>query len=265
MDPGIYDDLPIEDYHGDPDTISKSGLADFADSPARFKFGEKPRTRAMALGSLVHTAVLEPHRLHLSYLPTTLAVFNESHSRYRDEVARAAGRELVKQAEWDKALRIRDAVHRNPDARDLITEDMIVERTVCWVDPETEVRMRARPDGIAPHARAILDLKTCEDAGAVRFGKDAKSYRYHWQVPIYSDGMLYADGWLPDLFVFLPVEKEPPHLTAAYEVSGRALQLARQQVEEQLRRYADCKKRNHWPGHPGGIQVLDLPEYAYRD
>ena len=36
MKPGIYHDIPIEQYHADPDTISKSGLDLIARTPLHY-------------------------------------------------------------------------------------------------------------------------------------------------------------------------------------------------------------------------------------
>lgn len=265
MLPGTYDGMTNEDYHADADTISKSGLSRLYDNPARFRFGEQKRTTALAFGQLVHAAVLEPDTLAARFYASGLDRFNEKDGKYKDELVRASGRTLVKQADYDLALRMRDAVHTHAVARAFLTPDLIVERTLCWDDPASGVRLRARPDGIARQQSVIIDLKTCEDAGEVAFAKSVHDYRYHWQTVIYSDGTHHTEAWRPEAFIFLAVEKEPPYLTATYELIPDATDLARLQIDDALSAYAACLASNEWPGHGPGLIRLDLPSYAYRN
>lgn len=264
MLPGIYDGMSSDEYHADTESISKSGLSRLYDNPARYRYGEQKRTPALAFGQLVHTAVLEPDTINSRFFPSALERFNERDGKYKDEATRAAGRTLVKQADFDKAQRMRDAVHANAVAREFITSDLVVERTLCWNDPGTGVRLRARPDGMARAKGVILDLKTCEDAGEAAFAKSVHDYRYHWQPVIYGDGVHHSEGWRPEAFIFLAIEKEPPYLTATYELMAEATDLARLQIDGALSAYAACLASDEWTGHSPGLVRLDLPYYAYR-
>ncbi|HEY0205264.1 MAG TPA: PD-(D/E)XK nuclease-like domain-containing protein [Acetobacteraceae bacterium] len=263
MSPGIHDGIPAGTYHADPNSISKTGLARYADNPARYRHGDPQQTRPMALGELAHAAILEPASLSQRYHVSRLKIFSEDHKAFREDMVRAMGRKIVKQAEWDEAMRMRDSIMRHPVARELLTADLIVERTAVWHDPDTGVRLRARPDGIAPVANVIVDLKSARDASPRAFAKVAAEYRYHWQPPIYGDGMRLADGWHAAAFIFLAVEPEQPHLAAAYELSPRALAQGRLDVQRTLRAYARDLARDTWPGHSPEIETLDLPSYIY--
>ena len=64
MKPGIYPDLPNEEYHR-CDGVSNSMLSDMARSPAHFQAArrrQREETPAMAIGTAIHCAVLEPER-----------------------------------------------------------------------------------------------------------------------------------------------------------------------------------------------------------
>lgn len=265
MQPGTYDNLSAEDYHADTESISKSGLSRLYDNPARYRYGTPQQTKALSFGQLVHAVVLEPETVDARFLASALARFTETDSKYKDEVIRAAGRTIVKKADFDIARRISDSVQANRVASAFITPSLIVERTLCWNDPLTGVRLRARPDGIARADRVLLDLKTCEDAGSAAFAKSAHAYRYNWQPVIYGDGISRTEAWTPAAFIFIAVEKEAPYLTATYELVDTALDLARRQIDEALSTYADCLASDEWAGHGPGLTKLDLPYYAYRD
>ena len=261
MSPGVHDGIAAETYHADPHSISKTGLVRFADNPARFRHGDNDQTPPMALGDLVHCAILEPGAMSQRFHVSKLRVLSEHHTAYRNDVVRAMGRKLVKQADWDRAMRMRDSVMRHPAARELLTDELIIERTAVWDDPDTGVRLRARPDGISPRHGVMVDLKSARDAGPQGFGKAALEYRYHWQPPIYTDGMRYADQWLAKAFIFIVVEPDPPHLPAVYELSARDLQRGRDAVQNTLRAYARSLARDTWPGHSPAIETLTLPNY----
>lgn len=262
MKPGVHDGLTIEAYHASPG-ISKTGLARYADNPARFRWGEHPQTRSMAFGSLIHTAVLEPDQLDHRYQASQLRAFNENHRAYQAEQAQALGRELVKQADLDDARRIADAVHAHPVASALLTPHLIVERSFAWNDPATSTLCRGRADAIEPNMRVMVDLKSTEDAGPDAFARACLNYRYHWQVPMYSDGMLEADGWMPDAFIFLAVEKARPHLVGCYELDKRSILLGRRDIAHWLPRYARSLASEEWRGHAQHIQTISLPHFAF--
>ena len=262
MTPGIHDGLPADDYHAAPG-ISKSGLSRFADCPARFRWGKPATTEALRFGSLIHTAILEPVELDRRYKPSGLTRFSEREKAYQDELAKAGGRELVKQADYDEARRIQEAVLAHPVVRELLTPDLIAERSFAWHDPATGVLCRGRADGVNPAERLFVDIKTCADASHDAFAKAAHAYRYHWQAEMYTAGMQRADGWRANGFFFICVEKEPPYLTAVYEIGEPERELARFEVDAALARYAECLARDEWPGHSDLIEVLSFPRYAF--
>ena len=263
MTPGIHDGLTIDTYRTAPG-ISRSGLAQYADCPARYRYGDPQQTRNMFLGTLIHCAILEPDQLHRRYQPSGLRTFNANHHAYRAEEAAAAGCELVKQADLDNARRIADAVHAHPTARAIIGAGLIVERSFAWHDPATGVLCRGRTDGIAPSLRAVLELKSCEDAGADAFAEACRKFRYHWQPPMYSDGLQHSDGWTPDAFLLVAVERHKPYLAATYELDPPSVQLGRAEIAHWLPAYSRSLQTDTWPGHPAGIQPLSLPARAFR-
>ena len=100
-EPGVYRDIPIDQYHGGSG-ISKSGLDLIHRSPALFDLARqspRPSTPAQALGTAVHLLVLEPGRALTDVVPDP---FGASRSKdalaWRAEQA-AAGRIVLAQGE----------------------------------------------------------------------------------------------------------------------------------------------------------------------
>src|SRR5579871_1293905 len=115
--PGIYLDIPSAEYHADP-AINTSFLKEYANSPKKAREGERVETPAFEKGTLVHCAVLEPSALEQRYLPTNI---ERKNTRAWEQAERLAmGRQLVKQADFDDALRMRDAVQGDHEARELL-------------------------------------------------------------------------------------------------------------------------------------------------
>jgi len=65
--------------------------------------------------------------------------------------------------------------------------------------------------------------------------------------------------------VFLAIEKEPPHLVAAYELDAMDIELGRTAYRRDLETLRACMESNDWPGYGDGIQSLALPAWAYRE
>lgn len=260
--PGVYD-IPAEAYHAGPGT-SVSMLRAYADNPARMRYGIRKATTAQRFGTLIHCAVLEPADLDARFCPSDLERFDSRTAAYKAEVERAAGRELVKRAEFEEALRIRDSVHAHPIAQELLTTTLQAEPSFYWTCPETDLLLRGRADGIRQDMRVIVDLKSTTDASPHEFGRSAAEYRYHWQAVHYCDGIKAAGGWEPEAFVFIAVEKTAPYLVGVYELAPLDLDKARDRLADTKAAYAESLRNDVWPGHPTNLERILLPEWAHR-
>lgn len=249
--------------------VSNSMLKRFAKAAAKARFGGWKETPALEMGSLVHTAVLEPWSLEDRYAATDLD--RRGTKAWAEEEARANNRSLVKRADFEAALAMRDAVMAHPTAGALIAPEMVVEQSIFWRDEATGLMRKARPDGLRRDLRVAVDVKTCVDASAVEFGWAAHKFGYDWQAAGYCDGIEIAEGWRPDAFIFVAVEKEAPHLVATYEILPDDITRAAGKVADALMRWAECEKaeaagadpRAAWPGYPNNLMPLSLPARAY--
>jgi hypothetical protein len=63
-------------------------------------------------------------------------------------------------------------------------------------------------------------------------------------------------------FLFIAVEKAPPHRVGIYRCSERALARAHEMNMADLERLGQYWHRQEWPaGDPEGIQEVDLPDW----
>lgn len=258
-------DLPNADYHALP-SVSKSGLDLIARAPAYYRWRrDNPQepTEAMRLGTLTHTAVLEPDRFADEIVKaekfdrrTTVGKLGAAEFE-----AQHAGKEVIEPEEFDQLMRIRDAVFAHPAARKALSDIAHVEASMFWTDPETGLDCRCRPDAFRTND-IIVDLKTTKDASPEGFAKSIANYRYHVQAPFYMDGFKAATGREAKGFVFIAVETEPPHLVAVYVLNEIDQIRGRATYQRDLSTLRRCIDLDEWPGYPDAVQEIRLPKWA---
>lgn len=257
---GLHENVPEDAYHASS-AVSSSRLKAFLEAPAKAIAPGKD-TATLRFGSLIHNAILTPHLLEEMYCVTELERINKRDKAYKAEQERAGDRELVKKADWEEALRIRDAVHAQPTCRDMLAPvGLLTEVSIGFDDPVTGLRCRVRADGWRTDWRAVIDLKSTTDASPDGFARSVANFNYHIQRAHYCAGLGLV-AYEPQGFFFLAVEKEPPYLIGIYE-----LDLEAQRVGEDLRRraldgWAECVRTGVWPGYDPNPVALSLPGWA---
>lgn len=196
-------------------------------------------------------------------------------SDVREEWLTNNGHRVVLTAdEWDQLHRMRDSVMAHPAASALLTgAPGMAELSVYWNDEDTGELCRCRPDfwrmdGI------LVDVKTTDDASPEGFAKSIANWRYHVQHPYYLDGINVALQQMgkptfkhptsAKSFVFLAVEKKPPHAVAVYMLDAASAQAGREEYRTDLNVYAHCLSSGTWPGYGDKVQQIALPDWKLR-
>ena len=262
FEPGFFQDIPFHEYLADP-AINSSGLKLFSQSPAKFKFwknNDRPGTPSQILGSATHCLILEPE--HFT-------------KRFGKEPAPRIG--TPARIKWDRcnstaiALTPRqwDDVHSMAEAfkttscsvaRELLSGGN-PEMSIFWDDPGTGLRAKIRPDYLR-NDDIIIDIKTAQDASPRGFLRAARKWGYQYQSAFYQKGLdcAYRAAGVnrqTQGFIFIVLENFPPYEIAIYTLSENILELARQQIDETLVRYAQCLKNDKWPGYINEIVILE--------
>ncbi len=266
IEPGVYDDVPFEDYLK-WDAVHKSNLWILnTDPPAKYRWicdNVRADTEALLIGHATHTAILEPDLFDSRY-----AVPEEKWDR-RTKVGKAAAAEFEKTAagktvltpdQLDQTLKIRDAIWNNPLTNKLL-QDCVCERSIVWNDHHTGLRCKARIDAWRKNG-LLIDLKTCRSCNPTFFPRDAYKFGYHFQASMYFDGAKSISKEPVKGFVLIAVEKTPPYLVAVYEVDEEVLSWGRNQYKFTLMTVKECLEKGEWPGHPPTRQLLELPSWA---
>lgn len=262
--------LDIGDYHRHT-AVSKSHLDQVARSPLHYwaryldpnRVDPEP-TPAMAIGSAVHTHVLELPEWDQRYITAPEGIDRRTKAgkeAWAAFEAESTGRIVLSRADADLVMRMGRAVYGHPAAAFLLQRPGLAEQTYLWTDEATGLECKCRPDWMTTDGQLIVDLKTTEDASPAGFRKSVANFRYHVQAAWYLDGIERATGRRPDQFIFICVEKKPPHAVAVYAASAEMVAAGAITAEADLARLALCKEAGDWPGYSNQIEVIDLPPW----
>jgi hypothetical protein len=252
----------MSDYFAAPG-VNWSTLKNLRDSALAYRYRlDVPidTTPAMALGRLTHTLVFEPAKMDDEY-----AIWTDGDRRGKawNEFKEAnAGKLIFKPAEIDVALRIADAVRAHPLVKPYLV-DGLFEHAISWVDPDTDLLCKGKPDWLQPSTKTLVDLKTTKSIEARRFGAQAARLGYHQQLAMYRGGVEIALGWKPAKVCIIAVESDAPYDVAVFEVEKDALDMAEVEVKELMLELQACRRADKWPGRYTTEQVLQLPGYIH--
>lgn len=270
-----YVSIDSETYHAS-EGISSSGLKLMARSPAHYwaRYLDPARepkedTPSLLLGKQIHTAVLEPGKYMSGYyqLPdkyNRATKAGKAEYEYHEAKAKEAGQDLISKENHAICQKIAEGVRTHPSASYLFDMAGMTEQSFYWTDPETGVLCKCRPDKlIKVNGRlVVLDLKSTTDASARSFSRDAYNYGYHLSAEFYRQGVAAVSGLEVSAFILAAYEKESPFACAFYEVDAEMMAHARAEIRTLLRRYAECRAADEWPGYPEEIQPITLPNWA---
>ena len=261
--PGCYDGIPEDEYHAGPEvSVSKLKVLAEEGGPAKVRYGERVETRAQALGTLIHCAILEPNRLDQRYAVTDLE--RTGTKAWAEAEVQAMGRQLIKRPEMVQALRIRDSVLAHPIVRELVDQGLDTEQSIYWTDAETQLPCRGRVDALQRDWRVVMDLKSTEDASAEGIDKSIRTWAYHWQEAFYRGGLSDSIDMDLEAFLFVFVEKDPPYLRKVVRIDDIDVNDGRYRTRDMLRLWAECERTGIWRGYTEEIEHHALPEWFRR-
>lgn len=269
---GVRHGLSIDAYHG-MEGASKTVLDSVAKSPAiayaRHLDPNRPAAEqkgGQLEGELAHCAILEPDQFDVRYVVGP--DWNRNTNKWKEYVAQMEadrpGVTILKLEQREAAMRQGESVRRLPEIRDALAKGQ-PEVSAFWIDPETGVKCRCRPDWVHPCGEAgaiLLDVKTYSDASPAEFRRQVARKRYHVQDAFYTDGFARASGLEVLAFVFIAVETEYPYAANALMLDDIAKTTGRDLYRRDLDTYAACMSSGEWPGYSEQIEIISLPNWA---
>lgn len=161
------------------------------------------------------------------------------------------GCRIVLQSEYDMAMRMADAVRRDPIAGPLLRNAVSLEKTILF---KLDGRIcRATPDIVG--SDYIADLKTGRSANPKRFRYNCREYFYDGSMAWYRRAVPQAKN----AFIIC-VEKTKSLPVTVFRMNERSLQQGDQLMMEAFGRFRQCERAGSWPGYADGVVELDVPE-----
>lgn len=258
IEPGIYD-ISNEQYHASAG-LSRSAIMELRKSPKHFynryvlRINQK-KTAALEFGALFNTFVLEPHLFDDQFLP---------HAGIKTPKAKqeASGKKLFTEQEAEIALAMKKSLYAHEQAM-ILLKGAAVEKSIYWIDKETGLLCKARPDlmCLMNDAYYVGDLKTAEDASPKAFERAIFEYGYHIQAAMIREGLKVVKNISINDFYSIPVEKKEPFITTVYQLDDDCLDYGLEEFRAALKLYKKCFEKNEWPGYKA--RKIGLPKYAY--
>lgn len=250
--PGIYENLPNDEYRAQTDWISNSEISLFLSAPRLYEYrileGNKtPSSKAQLQGISLHAAILEPeiflrdyHRMPAVDLRTKLG--KDTKARLEAEFP---GKILLPHDDYDRYSDCTDLVHQNYG--DQLAKGK-AEVSYFWIDETTGVKCKARADMIIRAENRVIDLKTTQDPK--EFSSSVTQWKYHRQAAFYLDGLMRLTGEVWDKWDWLAVSAERPFLMTMHSAIKEDLELGRYEYKRALTLVKECQEKKHYPSLP---------------
>ncbi len=234
--------------------LSFSSLKEFAKSPAHFiayKNKQKTDTAAMRFGTAVHSAVLEPQKFELEYLPTDL---RRNTKAYKALVDDNPSKTFLTGSDWTAIKRIKSNIKGCQMAYDLLSGCNKIEQLVTGTIEGIEFRGFVD----AMNTDYMIDFKTTQNGSPKEFGRSAFNFSYYLQAAIYRELTGVQDFWI------VTAENQSPYTITPYILSEEYLERGRVELMSLI---SDFKAWNGEAiGYAGSEEheffVLNAPNWA---
>lgn len=268
---GVHTNLSNEEYHGHKESISRSGLMDFAKSPytywAKHLNPDRPKrepTQQMVLGSAVHTFILEPNLFaeQFAFMPEKVIKKNsgkELYEEYKNNIAQIErlGKTILSSEEACILKGMGDKFFSNESAIELINNARI-ENSFFWQDQHSGLLLKARPDIL--HDNMIVDLKTCSNASPRAFQSSMIEGGYHIQGAMIRDAVEVLEGRRINHVINICLETKYPYNMAIYLIDEDAINAGQRKYKQLCLDLKEALETNTFPDY--GIQQISLPKWA---
>lgn len=220
--------------------LSKSSLDKINKSVDHYFMEPDAETPAMRVGSAFHAIILEPDKFEETYLcgPKDCDRRTAAGKKAWKDLEEANPKKIILSVnDWDMIHYMMESVSHHGLASEMLNlNEGAAEETIMWNDPELGTLMKGRTDFRNFGMKAVIDLKSTQDASQDKLEKDlwSSDLRYHLQAAIYTDGIrtiLDDKRWE---FYFVYVEKKPPYAVQVVHLPLKALDIGRIQYRENI-------------------------------
>lgn len=292
-----FKNISNDDYHNGPG-ISSSDIKELLSSnPGKWLEGKKnPKdpTPALILGNAIHCRVLEPDEFPKRYCNISEVPMpggrntKDGKDEWKAYCEQFKWDREMTPAEWSRAWRawkhpyfhkiglteeeletcakIAESIQNHPMVSQLFAHGHS-EMSLYWIDEQTDILCKCRPDRLNDKFPCIPDLKSTLDASLDSFEGDITLYGYNLSAWWYLWGSKKVMGVDYGDFVYVPAEKNAPWQVTYYLADQGSLEQAEGLCRAGLliyRRYLDQKKQgNEWTGYSLEAKSAGIRPWAF--
>lgn len=125
-----------------------------------------------------------------------------------------------------------------------------------WIDPDTGVKCKFRPDYINFNLLFLLDWKTTKDISLTGWPKEIANYGYDISASFYMEGFYQVFGLLIKEFIHVVFANTPPFETRIKPLGYKSKQAGREFFKKCLRMIATREDNNQ------DFQITEMPNWA---
>ena len=269
IEPGIYTNLDIDEYHTS-EGISSTGISLILDCPARYDYEYNKKRKDMdlietekqydkyQLGRAVHMLILEPERFDNNFFCMSEKVnltTKAGKEIYAEAEKEAKGRKILRVGEWEDIKEMADVIKKHPLWQKLTVRH--IEQSIYWRAGVLNTLLKSRPDIF--NDDLVIDIKTTDSIK--QFSRSIYQYGYHRQAAMQIDALKSIDDKKRH-FAFFIVEKKAPYLTACFALEEASIEQGRKEYLEAALTYSECVASNEWPGYSQQFELISIPEWS---
>lgn len=142
------------------------------------------------------------------------------------------------------------------------------QNSMYWIDPETGLMMKTRPDLINRELGIVIDIKTTLDGSPKEVSRTLAKLDYPIQACVQIEGV-ERTGVIPKVekYFWLFLEKNAPFNATLYEFDMGDVAVCMEEMHFQLRKIKWANDNNYYPGYEQvadnryGILTAKIPPY----
>lgn len=238
----------------------------YSQTPAhlRARMNEPLDSDALRFGRALHTAVLQPELYDSSWavapkVDKRTTAGKDTWARFEAECA-STGKGMLSEAEGNMVRGIVRSLEGT-------TADEVLS-----IAPMREVVLTGEIGGVVCKCRIdacstdglLVDLKTTVSAAPRAFTRSIVDFGYLLQLAFYRT-LMQQNGIGYGATVLVAVEKQAPYAAALYAMRDRDISRMMLVLPELAQRYQRCLDEERWPSYPSHVQLLEMPEWAFKD
>lgn len=284
---GIYDNVPIEVYHGDKDWFSSTGLRYAKKSLKNFRlyqegYYDNERKTHFDFGNAAECALLEAGNFH-----NKVAIFDETqkpspnqtfaanvNKEWKADFYEVNAEKYIITQDGKESFRVIEEILKScysDAAIQRLIKNIEFQKSIYWVDQVTKLKLKTRPDVCRIKNNVIVDVKTAVDGSPEKFSKALADHDLPFQAVMQIDGAI-SSGMMErvDNYYWLVLEKQAPFSATLYEFDPDDIKYCMDEYHYTLELVAEAIRTNKYPSYsqradnPHGILTAKLPAW-YRN